>query len=264
MDFELDDGWAVYPIDGNTDKAFMGKKNQQRLFLKRNASPFLAALSMEEITPRLIWTKRISSGDTLTAQEWLNGQTLTKQQMQLPEVAHLLARVHNSKLLHRMLTKVGGQVVRPQDFIRQYLSDLPDDLRQHPLMADVLAGLKNQLPTLPVADYRVCHGDLNHKNWLLSDHRQLYLVDWDAARFADPASDISLLLCEYLPLAAWQPWLAEYGETMTPAMQQRVIWYAKVNLLLNIKDNYYRNQYHKMNHEIIFLEELMQQQLSFF
>ena len=90
MDFELDDGWDVYPIYGNTNKAFMGKKNHQRLFLKRNASPFLAALSMEEITPRLIWTKRISSGDTLTAQEWLNGQTLTKQQMRLPEVAHLL------------------------------------------------------------------------------------------------------------------------------------------------------------------------------
>ncbi|SPX95109.1 Choline kinase [Lactiplantibacillus plantarum subsp. plantarum] len=26
MDFELDDGWDVYPIYGNTNKAFMGKK----------------------------------------------------------------------------------------------------------------------------------------------------------------------------------------------------------------------------------------------
>ena len=150
MDFELDDGWDVYPIYGNTNKAFMGKKNHQRLFLKRNASPFLAALSMEEITPRLIWTKRISSGDTLTAQEWLNGQTLTKQQMRLPEVAHLLARVHNSELLHRMLRKVGGQSVRPQDFIQQYLQDLPDDLRHHPLMARVLDELRGTAPTLPI------------------------------------------------------------------------------------------------------------------
>jgi len=261
MDFELDDGWHVYPIYGNTDKAFMGKKNQQRLFLKRNASPFLAALSMEEITPRLIWTKRISSGDTLTAQEWLNVQTLTKQQMRTPEVAHLLARVHNSKLLHRMLTKVGGQTVRPHEFIQQYLSELPDDLRQHPLMARVLTDLQGTLPTLPTADYRVCHGDLNHKNWLLSDQHQLYLVDWDSARFADPASDISMLLCEYVPLTDWQGWFSEYGETMTPDMQRRVVWYAKINLLLNIKDNYYRNQYHNMNDEIIFLEELSQYQL---
>lgn len=258
MDFELDDGWDVYPIYGNTNKAFMGKKNHQRLFLKRNASPFLAALSMEEITPRLIWTKRISSGDTLTAQEWLNGQTLTKQQMRLPEVAHLLARVHNSELLHRMLRKVGGQSVRPQDFIQQYLQDLPDDLRHHPLMARVLDELRGTAPTLPATDYRVCHGDLNHKNWLLSDCQQLYLVDWDSARFADPASDISMLLCEYVPLSDWQQWLSEYGETMTTALRTRVVWYAKINLLLNIKDNYYRNQYHQMNHEIIFLEELSQ------
>ena len=45
--------------------------------------------------------RRVSQADTLTAQEWLNGQTLTKQQMRPPEVAHLLARVHNSELLHR-------------------------------------------------------------------------------------------------------------------------------------------------------------------
>lgn len=157
-----------------------------------------------------------------------------------------------------MLTKVGGQVVRPHEFIQQYLSDLPSDLRQHPLMAQVLSELKGTLPTLPTADYRVCHGDLNHKNWLLSDHRQLYLVDWDSARFADPASDISMLLCEYVPLKDWQAWFTEYGETMTADLRARVVWYAKVNLLLNIKDNYYRNQYHQMNHEIIFLEELSQ------
>ena len=47
----------------------MGVNNDKRLFLKRNTSPFLAALSIEEITPRLVWTKRMTSGDTLTAQD---------------------------------------------------------------------------------------------------------------------------------------------------------------------------------------------------
>lgn len=35
---------------------------------------------------------------------------------------------------------------------------------------------------------------LNHKNWLLSDKEKLYLVDWESARIADPASDLSMLM----------------------------------------------------------------------
>lgn len=71
MNLNLENGWQILPIGGDTDTAYMGIKSDQKVFLKRNTSPFLAALSLEEIAPRLIWTKRISTGDTLTAQEWL-------------------------------------------------------------------------------------------------------------------------------------------------------------------------------------------------
>ena len=70
MNLNLENGWQILPIGGDTDTAYMGIKSDQKVFLKRNTSPFLAALSLEEIAPRLIWTKRISTGDTLTAQEW--------------------------------------------------------------------------------------------------------------------------------------------------------------------------------------------------
>lgn len=76
MNLNLENGWQILPIGGDTDTAYMGIKSDQKVFLKRNTSPFLAALSLEEIAPRLIWTKRISTGDTLTAQEWLNGRSL--------------------------------------------------------------------------------------------------------------------------------------------------------------------------------------------
>lgn len=72
------DGWQLYPLGGNTGTAYMGTKASQKVFLKQNASPFLAALSVEGITPRLVWTKRLASGDVMTAQEWLNGRTLRR------------------------------------------------------------------------------------------------------------------------------------------------------------------------------------------
>ena len=96
MEFELDSGWSLQPAGGSTGSAFLGVYANQKYFLKRNASPFLAALSVEHITPRLLWTRRVSTGDVLTAQEWLDGETLTRQQMMLPVVAKMLAQVHHS------------------------------------------------------------------------------------------------------------------------------------------------------------------------
>lgn len=101
MDLRLNDGWQIRPIGGSTGMAYMGVKEQQKLFIKRNTSPFLAALSLEEITPRLVWTKHISTGDTLTAQEWLNGRCLDKSEMAQKSVAGLLAKVHRSALLKK-------------------------------------------------------------------------------------------------------------------------------------------------------------------
>ena len=54
--------------------------------------------------------------------------------------------------------------------------------------------LRTHLPTYKLEDYVVCHGDVNHNNWLLSDHQQLYLIDWDGAMIADPALDLGALL----------------------------------------------------------------------
>jgi len=76
MDYKMDSGWRLYPIGGDTGQAYMGTRAEERVFLKRNSSPLLAALSVEGITPRLIWTKRVGNGDVLTAQEWLNGREL--------------------------------------------------------------------------------------------------------------------------------------------------------------------------------------------
>ena len=103
MELERETGWQLHPISGDTGQAYMGIRNEEKLFLKRNSSPFLAALSVEGITPRLIWTKRIGNGDVLTAQEWCNGRTLEKEEMNTPQVPQMLGRIHESEALKRML-----------------------------------------------------------------------------------------------------------------------------------------------------------------
>ena len=51
MNLNLENGWQVLPIDGDTGTAYMGINKDERVFLKRNSSPFLAALSIEHIVP---------------------------------------------------------------------------------------------------------------------------------------------------------------------------------------------------------------------
>lgn len=258
MDFKLDQGWRILPVGGDTGMAYMGVKQNEKLFLKRNTSPFLAALSLEEVTPKLIWTKRMTSGDTLTAQEWLNGRSLQKDEMKSKMVSKMLFKIHHSSLLLEMLKKVGGQIVTPEGFLRDYLDNLPKDLKQQPILQQSLAFLQKNQPTLPIDQYEVCHGDLNHKNWLLAEDDQLYLVDWDCAIIADPTFDLSMLMCQYVPRHTWKLWLKEYGVEPTSALLARINWYMQLNLLLTIKKNYQRGRFHEMNQDIYLLTEIFE------
>ena len=251
--FDLEPGWSLEPIGGTTGGAFMGVYAHEKFFLKRNASPFLAALSVEGITPKLIWTKRIATGDVLTAQDWVNGRTLTRAQMNSPMVAQLLAKVHNSVLLRRMLKKVGGAPQTPHQLFDQYVAKVPQPLRTHPLMQATIAALQ----TLPAAaPLRVCHGDLNHKNWLLSDSQQLYLVDWDQASLGDIAFDLSVVLINYVPRSQWAKWLAAYGTPLSDDLMARIVWYGRLHLLHEVAAQYTAQRYTEMNNALTQLQQL--------
>ena len=257
MDFELDDGWQVLPIKGDTGTAYMGVKQDQRIFLKRNPSPFLAALSIEGITPRLIWTRRTTSGDTLIAQKWLNGRCLTKEEMKTPRVRRLLYRVHHSDILRSMLRQVGGQVLTPSAFLRKVLAQLTVDLQEHPLIQQTVALLQTEIPRTVKQDYRVCHTDLNHRNLLLSAVGQLYLVDWDHAIIADPAIDLGMLLADYVPLGQWDDWLTGYyGHFPDRVCRQAVFWYATGMLVKQIASAHHAGRYHEMNRALLLLKRV--------
>ena len=161
MEIERESGWNLHPIGGETGKAYMGVRDEEKIFLKKNSSPFLAALSLEGISPRLIWTKRTGNGDVLTAQEWCNGRTLKKTEMTSSKVANILAKIHQSDTLKRMLYRVGGKEISAVDIIVNYENDLSSDLVTHPVMEKAYQYLMNELPLgYTENDIRVCHADI--------------------------------------------------------------------------------------------------------
>lgn len=98
--------YDIAPAGGETGQAFVATHEDEKFFLKRNSSPFLAALSVENIVPKLVWTRRVENGDVITAQKWVNCHILTREEMVGPRVAKLLAKIHHSENLRHMLEKI--------------------------------------------------------------------------------------------------------------------------------------------------------------
>ena len=262
MDYKMDSGWRLYPIGGDTGQAYMGTRADEKVFLKRNSSPFLAALSVEGITPKLIWTKRVGNGDILTAQEWLNGRELKPGEMKGKAVIDILHRIHQSENLFNMLQKVKGEVYNPMNFLNLYIKDLPEDLKSHALLQQAVQYVKATAASIAAAPKTVCHGDVNRKNFLLDNAERLYLVDWEMVKIADPLSDISMLLTQYVALEDWNGWLEEYGLEMTDDISRRLEWYSIMNCLIMIKKNHLQGRELEMNQTLLLLKELYQNRIN--
>jgi len=249
--------WEIVPAGGATGAAYFAQHEEQRLFLKRNSSPFLAVLSAEGIVPKLVWTKRLENGDVITAQQWMNGRELKPGDMNNDRVAKLLKKIHASEPLLGMLTRLGKSPLKPEMVLHALNEELDEELRTKQAVIDSLKFLTANVGYIDVDEKVVCHCDVNHNNWLLTEDNQLYLIDWDGAMIADPAIDLGLLLYSYIPVEEWENWLDKYGITLTENLQQRMKWYALAQSLSAIQWHKNQNRIPEMEKWIEFLKALI-------
>ncbi|MCF1617568.1 phosphotransferase family protein [Tetragenococcus koreensis] len=256
MTMRMDNDWQLRPIKGDTGKAYIGLKEQDKIFIKRNTTPMLAALSKEGITPKLIWTKRTGDGDTLSAQEWLEGRLLEPEEIgQRNDVIDVLYHLHHSRSLKDMLKKMGGIVKPPKKMLEEYEETLPDALAKNQFLALVVQFLKKNIPAFNAAEKTVVHGDVNCRNWIVCQN-YLYLVDWDSVMFADSAVDIGTILGNYLPVSSWSQWLMSYGIQSTDENIEKIYWYALLSMLQEIKKCYHKDKLKEANEEILQLKRI--------
>ncbi|MDQ0231232.1 phosphotransferase family protein [Metabacillus malikii] len=217
--------WKITPAGGATGDAYFATMDGQELFLKRNSSPFLAVLSAEGIVPKLVWTKRMENGDVITAQHRLIGRELKPSDMKGSNVAELLKKIHQSKELLNMLKRLGKQPLTPNSILDDIQQAVAFEKINQPVINKAIELLEKQLPEVQCNQQVVCHCDVNHNNWLLSETNQLYLIDWDGAMIADPAIDIGILLYWYIEEANWKDWLNAYGLELNQQLKTRIYWY---------------------------------------
>lgn len=249
--------WEIIPAGGATGEAFYARHEGQRLFLKRNSSPFLAVLSAEGIVPKLVWTKRMENGDVITAQQWLNGRELKADDMNKESVAKLLKKIHSSKPLLGMLTRLGKSPLQPETLLHVIEEEMDSDLREKQAIIQSIEFLRKEVANIHCEEKTVCHCDVNHNNWLLSENSQLYLIDWDGAMIADPAIDLGMLLYWYIPKAEWPSWVKRYGIELTDDLLLRMKWYVIAQTLTSIQWHKNKFRYQEMDKWISFLDELL-------
>ncbi|HET7656663.1 MAG TPA: phosphotransferase family protein [Bacillales bacterium] len=254
----LGDDWDIEPAGGQTGEAFFAKSGEQKLFLKRNSSPFLAVLSAEGIVPRLLWTKRLENGDVVTAQRWLKGRVLSKNEMKSHEVAELLRKIHRSDALLGMLKRLGKQALTPNALLERIVKRRKAIPFVSGIVEDAVSVLQHSVSRISFAHRAVCHSDIHHNNWLLNEEGDLYLIDWDNAVEADPVLDLSMLLYQYVEKKDWRKWLKSYGMMSTPDLQLRLHWYTTAQVLLYLL--WYRKrgemrQAERLEHELVQLNQ---------
>lgn len=257
MEHLLGQEWEITPAGGATGEAFYARYEDQRLFLKRNSSPFLAVLSAEGIVPKLVWTKRLENGDVITAQQWLSGRELQPAEMTQERVARLLKKIHRSEPMLTMLSRLENSPLHPETLFKMIQDELDKEVLSLPEVQKAISFLNKEAANVNCEEKVVCHGDVNHNNWLLTEDNQLYLIDWDGAMIADPAIDLGLLLYWYIPEENWEDWLTMYGEKLTDYLRLRMKWYVALQTLSSIQ--WYKNKHRKkeMNRWVTFLAEIV-------
>jgi thiamine kinase-like enzyme len=254
----LGNDWDISPAGGLTGDAYLAAKNNERLFLKRNSSPFLAVLSAEEIVPKLVWTKRMENGDVITAQEWVEGRELKQSEMREQKVAELIRKIHDSQELLYMLMKLGKSPLTADaqfNMVKRRL-DNSNLIKSYPEVRTALLYLGELLQVTDEQKPVVCHGDLNHNNLLMTNENNLYLVDWDNARIADPVIDYGMVLKWYIPKEEWNDWLKKYGVINDINLYERMYWYLILDTLRYISWHSERNEPVKVKERLRDLQEL--------
>ncbi len=245
-------GWT---LGEQYEEDYYFSKDDNKYFIKKNTTPIIATLSAEGIVPKLKWTKRLSNGDVIIAQDFENGRTLLSSEMVDERIPKILSKVHNSAKIKKMMKNHGYSEETAENSFRNLELILPQELKNNKDIHFTFEYLKNNIPEEPKT-YSPCHADLHKDNWLLSDKGKLFLVDWEQAVLGDAAIDISFILYKYIPRENWSSWLEEYGIELTLKYQQKLKWYMLFQSLIMVVWYHEKRQFSYMNEWLIFINKV--------
>ncbi|GFH42972.1 phosphotransferase [Lactococcus hodotermopsidis] len=248
--------WTYVPLNNSfgqsINNVFYATFGSQKAFVKVNASPLLATISQAGLTPKIIWTKRNSNGEMLTAQSWIDGVVLAATEMGDTQINQSLATLHHSKKLVESFKKFGNGVTAPRQWVDELYQNAHRHLIANSFLSDLLTELRQAIPKFDPTNAVVVHGDVNHHNWLKNDHSgKIYLVDWDTVALSDAYIDLAHLLSHYIAPSQWRKWLEYSGYKVDDETFVKIKWYGILSFLRQINENLWSDNMQAANSEIL-------------
>lgn len=242
---------TMIPLRGKSGKAFIGQyANGEKIFIKFNTTPILPALAKEQIAPQLLWVRRTGNGDTMSAQEWLNGRILAKEDMGSKQIIHILWRLHKSRPLVNQLLQLNYKIENPYDLLVDWERNAPRQIQENTYLQGIVKELKRSLPEFDSQAATIVHGDIKHSNWVITTSGMIYLVDWDSVRLTDRMYDVAFLLSHYIPQSRWEEWLQYYGYKQMDDIYEKIVWYGQFSYLAQILNCFDKRDMEHVNQEI--------------
>lgn len=241
----------LVPLRGKSGQAYMGVyPDGEKIFVKYNTTPIIAALAKEQIAPQLLWSKRTINGDTMIAQQWLDGRLLERQDMNSKQIVQIMMRLHQSKNLVNQLLQLNYRIENPFDLIRSWEQEAPKQLQDNSYLQSIVTELKKNLPDFNAEKATIVHGDVRHTNWVITTSGMIYLVDWDTVRLSDRMYDVAHLVSHYIPQRHWKDWMSYYGFKDNDLVMSKFYWYGQLSYLRQILTFFDLKQMDKVNQEI--------------
>lgn len=244
--------WNMQPIEDSSGNSFIGRVGSTQVFIKLDASPLLPSLSTEGLTPKILWIRKTPNGETLTAQSWIEGRTLTVDEMKDPQISKILDNLHNNRTLRDSLSTFDRSVARPAELLNNLIArSTPVSTNNY--LQQVAGDMLKTIPSLNNLNIVVVHGDVSPSNWLKDEKTgQIYLIDWDTVSLGDAFYDTSYLLSHYIPYTEWGEWLARSAYDIKDILVlAKISWYGKLSFLQQINKHLLKGDTMSANNEIL-------------
>ncbi len=222
------DNWVILrPEHGWSDTSYVAERRGRRVFVKLGASSDVLRRVAEIGVAPAVLAAGGYRGFSYVIQEYVEGDFPDHDWFgpHVEEAARLLRLVHRDSPLRALVESPAHPRPRQLRDIELTHRLVEASFPDHSGFKTAYAWIAHRRPSMPENDLVPTHGDVNRKNFLITPTR-VVLIDWDDIALADPLRDVGPLIWWYLPPSRWPSFLERYGLPATPAVIERIYWWA--------------------------------------
>ncbi len=201
--------WGIQlPPHGTGQETYIAQTSQQIYFIKLGAEIERYQIMSElGFSPPVIATGFLEEGITIMVQKYVAGRAPLRRDFQtyLNKFAHIIRATHKNERLKQILPQrttfshreAGMEMIKQVEERWQRIKSQVAPSANY--VDQKIAYLKEEVSKFSSSGLVASHNDICNGNWLVSNDKEIYLLDYESMSLDDPAFDIGAILWWYYP-----------------------------------------------------------------